>query len=157
MKLKLISAGLGLALLHSFPVDAQPGSAPHTYDTLIQGLGEQHPNSKNLSKSADFQVYRFNKNGITFFQLNDSTGNVLTAIGVAGGESFVVPIGSLTASQIIVNQGATATATATATCPCSAQVVYDDATTRIIVVYGANGQVIQVVVIDKRSPPTSQQ
>jgi hypothetical protein len=156
MKLKLISAGLGIALFCSFTADAQSRSAPHNYDTLIQGLGERQPNAKNLSKSADFQVYKFNKNGVIFFQINDSAGNVLTAVGVSDSQSFIVPIGSLTAGQVIVNRGINAAVTAAATCPCSAQVVYDDATTRIVVIYGANGQVIQVVVIDKRSPPTSE-
>jgi hypothetical protein len=152
MKLQLITISLGIAVLCSFQADARPVAIPHTYDTLIQGLGESHPNAKNLSKSSNFQVFKFNKNGVTFFQINDNAGNVLTAVGVAGRETFVIPIGSLSAAQVVVNQGITANATAAATCPCSAEVVYDDATTRIVVVYGSNGEVIQVVVIDKRAP-----
>jgi len=153
MKLQSIAMSLGIALLCSFQADARSVAIPHTYDTLIQGLGESRPSAKNLSKSPNFQVFKFEKNGVTFFQINDNTGNVLTAVGVAGRETFVVPIGSLASAQVIVNQGVTSNATATATCPCSAVVVYDDATTRIVVVYGSNGEVIQVVVINKRLPP----
>ncbi|WP_230596714.1 hypothetical protein [Xanthomonas albilineans] len=36
-----------------------------------------------------------------------------------------------------------------ATCPCSAQTVYEDANTKIVVVYGENGEYIQTVVINK--------
>ena len=153
MKLQSIAMSLGVVFLCSFQTDARAVAIPHTYDTLIQGLGESHPGTKNLSQSENFQVFKFKKNGITFFQLNDNAGNVLTAVGVAGHETFVLPIGSLAASQVIVNRGVNAVATAAATCPCSAQVVYDDPTTTIVVVYGSNGQVIQVVVIDKRQRP----
>ena len=156
MKLKMIAMGLGLALVTSHAASAQTARIPHNYDTVIQGLGEQKPNAKNLSKSPDFQVFKFNKNGVVFFQIHDNTGNILAAVGIAGNESFVVPVGSLARSQIVLNEGVTAAATTSATCPCSAQVVYDDPTTRIIVIYGANGQVIQVVVIDKRKTTQAQ-
>lgn len=41
--------------------------------------------------------------------------------------------------------------TAAATCPWSSQVVYDDPYVRIVVIYGANGEYIQIVTINKQT------
>ena len=162
MKLKSVAlmGALSLALAATFSTAvAQSSMRPIlSQDAVIQGLGESFPNSKNVSESRNFRVYEFKKDGITYVQINNLNGEVLTAIGLAGNDTFVLPIGTLAASQVVVSQRATSgltrpTATATATCPCSAQVVYDGPDATIVVVYGEGGEVIEVVTILKTIEP----
>ncbi|MBB4126211.1 hypothetical protein GGR77_001501 [Xanthomonas translucens] len=125
---------------------------------LIPGLGERVPaGAKDISLSPKFKVYKFEKSGLQFVQVNSLQDEVLSVTIVTPGAQSQLPIGRAAESTMaIVNddkERPMGMVTAAATCPCSAQVVYEDATTRIVVVYGANGEYIQTVVIDKTKTP----
>jgi hypothetical protein len=152
MKSALVPLILGVSLAAS----AAPRNTPPVLlgqQDLIQGLGEEFPAARDLSRSENFHVYRFLKDGIAYVQINRLDGTVLTAVALAGQASFFLPVGELPASQVVVSTGARNSATpAAGACPCSAQVVYDGPEGTIIVVYGSNGQVIQVVVFPRTLP-----
>lgn len=132
---------------------AKPPSDP---EKVIHGLGERQPAARDVSLSKDFHVYKFTKDGIEYIQVNSLEGEVITVVGRAGSKTFTLPIGSLPATQTLMSFDAALDssvasepmATATATCPCSATVVYQDANVRIVVVYGSNGEVIQVITVN---------
>jgi len=124
-----------------------------SYDDQIQGLGERFPSAKDISKNHNFRVYKFTNNGINYVQINSHDGDVLTAFALYGKSFFILPIGSLTESQVSIKRNSLSASgtqvTAAAECPCSAVVVYDGPEGRIIVVYGINGEVIQVFFLPK--------
>lgn len=152
MKLKFIL----LALVASFGVaSAASASTPRvllSQQDVIHGLGEQFPAAKDVSRSQNFHVYVFKKDGISYVQINRLNGSVLTAVALAGSASFVLPVGELAASRVTVASGAAVTnavTTAATTCPCSGQVVYSGPDGTVIVVYGSDGTVIQVIVLPR--------
>ncbi|WOS40665.1 hypothetical protein [Xanthomonas rydalmerensis] len=124
---------------------------------LIPGLGESVPAGvKNISLSPKFKAYKFSKDGLDYVQVNSLKDEVLSVTIVTPGVQSTLPIGRAAETTMAVvsddKQQPMGMVTAAATCPCSSQVIYDDATTRIVVIYGANGEYIQTVVIDKRTP-----
>lgn len=153
MKLKLVL----LAALVSFGAVATASAATPrvvlSQQDAIPGLGEQFPIAKDVSRSRNFHVYVFKKDGISYVQINRLDGPILTAVALAGSGSFVLPVGELAASQVAVASGnavTNAVATAGATCPCSGQVVYSGPEGTVIVIYGSDGTVIQVVVLPRK-------
>lgn len=152
MKLKLIL----LTLVVSFGATATAfASTPRvmlSQQDVIHGLGEHFPVAKDVSRSQNFHVYVFKKDGISYVQINRLDGSVLTAVALAGSASFVLPVGELAASRVTIASGAAVTnaaTTAATTCPCSGQVVYSGPDGTVIVVYGSDGTVIQVVVLPR--------
>ncbi|UYK81397.1 hypothetical protein NG829_03520 [Xanthomonas sacchari] len=155
-KLTLLFSALLLAGTAATAVAAN--KKPNPAD-LIPGLGESVPAGvKNISLSPKFKAYKFSKDGLDYVQINSLQGEVLSVTIVTPGVQSTLPIGrAAETTMAVVNddkQQPMGMVTAAATCPCSSQVIYDDATTRIIVIYGANGEYIQTVVIDKRTPST---
>jgi hypothetical protein len=57
------------------------------------GLGQSWPNATDVSASPNWHVYVFVLNGVKYVQVNDLNGNVLGAIGTAGGQFITLPIG----------------------------------------------------------------
>lgn len=57
------------------------------------GLGQAWPNATDVSASPNWHVYVFVLNGIKYVQVNDLNGNVIGAIGTAGGQFITLPIG----------------------------------------------------------------
>lgn len=57
------------------------------------GLGQAWPNATDVSASPNWHVYVFVLNGIKYVQVNDLNGNVIGAIGTAGGRFITLPIG----------------------------------------------------------------
>ncbi|WP_295937066.1 hypothetical protein [uncultured Xanthomonas sp.] len=131
--------------------------APLNRGDVIQGMGERLPTGKkNVSLSPLFKVYTFEKAGLTFVQINSLKDEVLTVLTVTPGAEGRLPIGSAAEEQMIsVNDEKNqpmGMVTAAASCPCNAQVVYRDANTTIVVIYGSNGEYITSYVI--KSPQT---
>lgn len=58
-----------------------------------QGLGTAQPLTNDVSLSPHFHLYRFIKQGIEYLQVNDATGQVRMAVGVANGTLIVLPVG----------------------------------------------------------------
>ncbi|MBX3713001.1 MAG: hypothetical protein KF800_13660 [Lysobacter sp.] len=58
-----------------------------------RGLGESAPAAADLSADAAWQVYEFERDGVRYTQVNDSTGTVRAAVGRIGETTWVLPIG----------------------------------------------------------------
>ncbi|WP_439444421.1 hypothetical protein ABWU93_11230 [Xanthomonas translucens pv. translucens] len=156
-KLNLLLPALLLAACAS--TAAAESKTPNSAD-LIPGLGERVPaGAKDISLSPKFKVYKFSKDGLDYVQVNSLKDEVLSVTIVTPGLQSTLPIGRVAETTMAVvsddKQQPMGMVTAAATCPCSSQVVFDDATTRIVVIYGANGEYIQTVVIDKIKTPAT--
>ncbi|RDS80912.1 hypothetical protein DWU98_13145 [Dyella monticola] len=57
------------------------------------GLGQAWPNAADVSASPNWHVYVFVLNGVKYIQVNDLNGNVIGAVGTAGGQFITLPIG----------------------------------------------------------------
>jgi hypothetical protein len=57
------------------------------------GLGQAWPNATDVSASPNWHVYVFVLNGIKYVQVNDLNGNVIGAVGTAGGQFITLPVG----------------------------------------------------------------
>lgn len=64
-----------------------------TSPSAARGLGESFPIAVNQSMDAAWQVYEFERDGIRYMQINDSTGDVRAAVGRIGETLWVLPIG----------------------------------------------------------------
>lgn len=97
------------------------GSTPAT------GLGQAWPNASDTSLSPNFHAYVFQIGGIQYIQINDVNGNVLGAVGNAGGQYIVLPVGKFS-QQVSTPQQTPATAATPAAAPTT---VYNDGTTAV--------------------------
>jgi hypothetical protein len=158
MKPRLIFLTLVISFGSTITAFASTPQVLLSQQDVIHGLGEHFPIAKDVSKSQNFHVYVFHKDGVSYVQINQLDGSVLTAIALAGSASFALPVGKLAASRVTVTNGpaaAYAATTATATCPCSSETVYNGPEGTIIVVYGSDGTVIQVIVFTRQSKAAS--
>ena len=90
------------------------------------GLGQAWPNATDVSASPHYHAYRFVQNGVSYIQVNSPGGTVLGAIGTAGGQFIVLPVGN--PAQVSTPQQPTTT---NATPSSTSEVVYQDASTVI--------------------------
>lgn len=58
------------------------------------GLGQSWPNAPDVSSSAHYHVYRFERDGMTYIQVNDLQGKVLGAVAATQDVTFALPIGA---------------------------------------------------------------
>ncbi|UNW12914.1 hypothetical protein MP631_02395 [Xanthomonas phaseoli pv. phaseoli] len=65
----------------------------HTPNTAVTGLGTSRPAAMDLSAVSNAKVFAFERDGIRYLQVNDSTGQVRTAIGWIDNVVWVMPIG----------------------------------------------------------------
>lgn len=84
---KITRAALGIFMGLSFSGLSIAAEAPAT------GLGQAWPNAVDVSLSPHWHVYVFVLKGIKYIQVNDINGNVIGAIGTAGGQFITLPIG----------------------------------------------------------------
>jgi hypothetical protein len=128
MKLKRAVLAMGLAV--SFCGAAWAG-------TPATGLGQAWPNTADLSRSPHYHVYSFVQGGVRYIQVNAFNGTVLGAIGTAGGQYLVLPIGN--ALQVSTPQQSATTSTAV---PAAAPTtVYNDGTTTVVATPMSDGTV----------------
>lgn len=93
-RLSLRSLVLALASLIASPqLFAQ--CCPGGDDVLkaASGLGESFPPAVDLAAAPEWQVHEFERAGIRYLQVNDSTGKVRTALGCVDDVLWVLPIG----------------------------------------------------------------
>jgi len=86
MSRKGFATGLGwlLALTVASPVLAQQSA----------GLGEAFPAGvPDLSLAPGWHVYRFDRDGVRYIQVNDAGGTVLAAVAAANGQLLRLPLG----------------------------------------------------------------
>ena len=65
------------------------GDAPKA----ASGLGQAIPSAVDLASDPAWQVYEFERDGIRYLQINDSTNRTRAAIGQIGATAWVLPIG----------------------------------------------------------------
>lgn len=92
------------------------------------GLGQSWPNASDVSRNPNFHAYVFTIGGIQFVQINDANGNVLGAVGSAGGQFITLPMGRFAQQVSTPQQGPAVASTATPT-TAPATVYQDTATT----------------------------
>jgi hypothetical protein len=99
------------------------------------GLGQAWPNATDVSASPNWHVYVFVLNGIKYVQVNDLNGNVIGAIGTAGGQFITLPVGQ---SHYVSTpqQRATRASSVRAATPTT---VYNDGSTAITATPQSNG------------------
>lgn len=89
----LTAALFVVTLLMSSQVFAQccpdGGGAPKA----ASGLGQSAPLAADLAIDPEWQVYEFERGGIRYTQINDSSGKVRAAIGRVDDVFWVMPIG----------------------------------------------------------------
>jgi hypothetical protein len=101
------------------------------------GLGEAWPNAEDVSASPNWHVYVFVLNGVKYVQVNDLNGNVLGAIGTAGGQFITLPIGRFSQYVSTPQQAAIEPSSARATS--AATTVYKDSSTAITMTPRSDG------------------
>jgi hypothetical protein len=101
-------------------------------------LGQAWPNTADLSRSPHYHVYSFVQGGVRYIQVNSAQGTVLGAIGTAGGQYIVLPIGD--ATHVSTPQQSVATTDA-ATPAASPTTVYNDGTTTVTATPMSDGTV----------------
>ncbi|WP_233842103.1 hypothetical protein [Dyella sp. 2HG41-7] len=57
------------------------------------GLGQSWPNAPDVSTSTRWHVYRFERDGIRYIQVNDLQGTVRAAVAETQGVAFALPVG----------------------------------------------------------------
>ncbi|WP_045727047.1 hypothetical protein [Xanthomonas sp. GPE 39] len=57
------------------------------------GFGESAPAAANLSNNPSVRIYQFERNGVTYLQINDATGQVRGAIARVNDIAWVTPMG----------------------------------------------------------------
>jgi hypothetical protein len=92
------------------------------------GLGQAWPNAVDVSVSPHYHVYSFLLNGVRYLQVNRLDGAILGAVGIAGDQFIVLPVGN--AAQVSTPQQP-ATTTSTTSPSSTSEVVYQDASTVI--------------------------
>ncbi len=78
------------------PATAWAGCCPSDDKTAPKaalGLGESAPAAPDLADDPAWQVYEFERDGVRYTQVNDSTGAVRAAVGRIGESAWVLPIG----------------------------------------------------------------
>ena len=125
---------LAAALLFAGLTFGAAGSLSAT-DSSATSLGQSWPNTTDVSRSPNWHVYVFRKNGISYVQINDLNGNVHGAIAMAGGTFLVLPMGVDSQTIRVPGNSSSLVSSAVVRQPiqpaAAAQVVYSDATTTI--------------------------
>lgn len=57
------------------------------------GLGSSWPNATDVSSSPNYHVYRFERGGVRYIQVNDSAGTVRGAVAYIDDQVLELPIG----------------------------------------------------------------
>lgn len=61
--------------------------------TPASGLGQSWPNAPDVSANPHYHVYRFDRDGVAYIQVNDLQGKVRAAFGIAQSVPFALPMG----------------------------------------------------------------
>lgn len=84
---------VGILVLAAMPVLASAQSDDHGIRLAKRGLGQAHPVAINLSQDPNWLLYGFQRDGISYFQINDLAGRVHVIIGNADDVYWVLPAG----------------------------------------------------------------
>lgn len=80
-----------LSVMWSSIAAAQNGN--HGNELASHGLGQTLPRADNLSLLPAWRVYAFERDGISYYQVNDDLGRVHVILAKAGREFWTLPAG----------------------------------------------------------------
>lgn len=95
-----------------------------------RGLGQTFPMAEDLAQDSPWAVYEFERDGISYVQVNDSLGAVRAAVGRIGTTMWVLPIGGDADRVAVPGESLPSGA---------AQVIYRSSTLEVIRFSGSNG------------------
>ncbi|MFZ5635883.1 MAG: hypothetical protein ACOY82_04785 [Pseudomonadota bacterium] len=90
----IASAVLLLATTLMSPLAHAQVSGGGDLPKAASGLGEALPNAEDLVSDPAWRVYEFERGGIRYIQINDSTGRVRAAVGRIDELFWTMPMGS---------------------------------------------------------------
>src|SRR5215213_5093664 len=93
---KIAALASGILLCSAFATAAHAQSCCPTgggSQIARQGFGESAPAATDLSANATVSIYQFERNGVTYLQINDANGQVRGAIGRIENTAWVTPMG----------------------------------------------------------------
>lgn len=65
----------------------------HGNEQARRGLAQSFPEAKDLSRDPTWRLYAFERDGISYFQVNDMLGVVHVIIAKAGSTFWTLPVG----------------------------------------------------------------
>jgi len=69
-------------------------SDPNTSPKAMSGLGQSAPLAANVSQLSAWNVFKFQRDGITYLQVNDRSGKVRVTIGNVDETFWALPVGT---------------------------------------------------------------
>ncbi|RLK53208.1 hypothetical protein BCL79_2502 [Stenotrophomonas rhizophila] len=93
MRIPRIVGVVGVVILASVPMVGMAQSDGHGTPLARSGLGQAQPMAVNLSQDPNWLVYGFQRDGISYFQVNDLAGRVQLIIGNTDDVFWTLPAG----------------------------------------------------------------
>ncbi|OFS94137.1 hypothetical protein HMPREF3113_08650 [Stenotrophomonas sp. HMSC10F06] len=93
MRIPRIVGVVGIVILASVPMVGMAQSDSHGTPLARSGLGQAQPMAANLSQDPNWLVYGFQRDGISYFQVNDLAGRVQVIIGNTDDVFWTLPAG----------------------------------------------------------------
>lgn len=114
MKSIKIYCAMSMLALSSIPMQGNAQlSDDHGMKLAAHGLGQTHPSAISMSHDPNWVVYGFERDGISYYQVNDLAGRVHVVVGRAGDTFWALPAGdvpfraSLPSRRVSLPEGAT--------------------------------------------------
>ncbi len=83
----------------------------HGAPAAVTGLGESAPEAANLALDPAWRIYEFERDGVTYLQINDLTGTVRAGVGQIKETLWVLPMGKDVARVALPAKNASAQGT----------------------------------------------
>ncbi|WP_258317486.1 hypothetical protein [Stenotrophomonas rhizophila] len=104
MPVSYIRSVVGAVVLAAIPMLAVAQSDFHGSPLAQRGLGQSNPETLNLSEDPNWLVYGFERNGISYYQVNDLAGQVRVIVGKVDDQFFTLPAGKSPARTSLPSQ-----------------------------------------------------
>ncbi|WP_141058758.1 hypothetical protein [Stenotrophomonas rhizophila] len=104
MRLSTLRNAAGILILAAIPMIASAQSDDHGVQLAKRGLGQSQPMALDLSLDPNWRLYGFQRDGISYYQINDLAGRVQVIIGSADDVFWVLPAGESTAKVSLPTQ-----------------------------------------------------
>lgn len=107
MRVSCVRGAVLLGVLLSMPLVAAAGCCPSDGNGVAMaksGMGESAPLASNLSQDPNWLVYGFQRDGISYYQVNDLAGQVRLIVGKIDDQFFTLPAGKSPARTSLPSQ-----------------------------------------------------
>jgi hypothetical protein len=104
VRLSTLRNAAGILILAAIPMIASAQSDDHGVQLAKRGLGQSQPVALDLSLDPNWRLYGFQRDGISYYQINDLAGRVQVIIGSADDVFWVLPAGESTAKVSLPTQ-----------------------------------------------------